>query len=248
MIKDQVLAEVIRSYRELIDTRYQFEALSNNFELPSSISKSQITAVRTYFLTYVYPDVAKRSALNEAFESLNGYLKSPGKLLQILIDSAVLIFKYGGHLPKIFNSGLKAMGSFRAANTFEKQLVECAQDAKLPLPFSQDELHLLIRKIPRSEVDQFIEGTRSLFEILHDKAQVKKIIEIIRFLLKKMKKQPGVYSKQEINGLKLGLELIENGQSLFESLGQQNQNILIDFIVNVETTALNTIYGQPKSP
>ncbi len=242
MNRDQVLIEIIRSYRELIDKRYQFKSLEKNFDLPTSITKEQITAIRSYFLSYVYPDSDKRTALNEAFESLNNYLKNPSKLLQLVIDSVGLVFKFGRHLPKIFNSGLKAMGSFKAASNFENQLVDQAVKANLVPPYDQATLYQLIREIPRAEVDQFIEGTRSLFEILHDSEQVEKIIEIIHYLLKKMSKQPNVYSTQEIAGLSLGLELIEKGFTLFQSLGKTNQSILIDFIVEVEVKTLNGIY------
>ena len=70
---------------------------------------------------------------------------------------------------------------------FENQLVEQALQADLATPLDQNDLFKLIRAIPRNEVDQFIEGTRSLFEILHDTEQVEKIIEIIEYLLKNIK-------------------------------------------------------------
>lgn len=243
MKTNQVLNEIIRSYRELIEERYQFEALKTAYELPKTISKEQIEAIRNYFLSYVYPDITKRTALNEAFESLNNYLKNPSKLLQLLLDSMALVFKFGRHLPKIFRSGLKAMGSFQVASNFEKQLVKQALQQDSPPPYNRDTLFELIRGIPRDQVDQFIESTRSLFEILHDTEQVEKIMEIIHYLLKKMKKQPKVYSAEEIAGLGIGLELIEKGYALFQSLGKENQELLIDFIVTVEVDALNTIYS-----
>ena len=243
MKEKQVLNEIISSYRTLIDERYQFEALQREFELPGSVSREQIDAIRNYFLSYVYPDTSKREALNEAFDCLNNYLKNPGKLFQLLIDSVGLVFKFGRHLPKIFNSGLKAMGSFKAASNFENQLVQIALERNLRPPYNQDNLFEFIRSISREEVDEFIEGTRSLFEILHDSEQVEKIIEIINYLLKKMRKQPKVYSPEEREGLRIGLELIEKGYALFQSIGKQNQEILIDFIVDVEVTALNAIYN-----
>ncbi|MFK7979352.1 MAG: hypothetical protein AB8G86_05190, partial [Saprospiraceae bacterium] len=46
-------------------------------------------------------------------------IQQPKKLLRILLDSGRLIFKYGRHLPKILNAGLKALRSFRTATQFE---------------------------------------------------------------------------------------------------------------------------------
>lgn len=227
----------------ILDERYQYKNLNEKYELPKSITKAQIDEIRTYFLTYVYPDLQKRTTLNDAFESLDNYIKNPGKLLQILVDSASLIFKYGKHLPKILNSGIKALRSFRDANKFEKQIIKQAVTSQQKPPYSTEIIYSFIKELPRKDVDQFIDGTRSLFEILHDRTQVQKIIEIVAFLTAKMKKNSKTYSKEEIKGLEIGYELIEKGNHLFENLGKENQLQLIDFIVQVETDTLDEIYG-----
>ncbi len=243
MDRKKVLNEVIRIYRNILDDRYQYDSLLAEFELPKTITEKQINELRTYFLTYVYPDNSKREVLNEAFESLDSYIKNPNKLLQILLNSVAIFFKHGRHLPKIFNSGISALRSYRAANDFEKKIVDQALNNNLHPPYSNDQIFRFISLIPRKEIDQFIDSTRALFGILHDDEQVQKIIEIMHFLIDKMKAKPTLYTQKEIDGLSIGKELIEKGYALFENLGAQNQELLIDFIVDVETKHLNTIFS-----
>ncbi|NNC71232.1 MAG: hypothetical protein HKN90_10460 [Flavobacteriaceae bacterium] len=242
--KEIVLDEIIRSYRKILEERYQYDELKKIFTLPNSISEQQIDEIRTYFLTYIYPDLQKRKELNKAFESLDNYIRKPGKLLKILIDSAPLLFKHGRHLPKILNSGIRAMRSYREASQFENQIVRQAMKTNRNPPYDKKTIFSFIKNLPRKDVDHFIDGTRSLFQILHDRTQVQKIIEIVTFLITKMKSQPKTYLVEEIKGLELGLELIEKGNHLFEKLGKENQVQLMDFIVLIETQSLDEIYNE----
>ena len=242
MPNETILYEIIRAYREIIKERYQYERLQQHFTIPDSINEEQIATLRNYFLTYIYPGLEKRKQLNEAFESLDSYIKNPRKLLQILVDSTSLILKYGRHLPKILKSGIKALRSFRDASKFERLLVAQAVKTKKELPYTQEAIFNFIKEIPRHEIDKFIEGTQSLFQILHDRKQVQKIIEIVAFLIAKMKQHPNNYSDEEVKGLEIGHELIEKGNILFENLGKKNQEQLIDFIVRVETETLDKIF------
>ncbi len=238
-----ILKGIIVAYRHIIEERYQYEKLKEKHALPPTITKDQINEIRSYFLTYIYPEFEKRKQLNEAFESLDDYIKNPRKLLQILIDSSSIIFKYGRHLPKILNSGIKALRSFRDANRFENQIVSAAERSKQQPPFDTATIYSFIRKLSREEIDQFIESSSLLFEILHDRQQVQKIIDIMAALISKMKANTNTYSKEEIAGLEIGYELISKGNVLFENLGKENQEQLIDFIVHVETGSLDQIYN-----
>ncbi|MDJ0645265.1 MAG: hypothetical protein QNJ57_04700 [Flavobacteriaceae bacterium] len=243
MSKDFIFSEIIKAYRSIIEERYAYDTLVQKYVLPASFDEAHITEVRTYFLTYMYPELSKRKELNEAFESLDRYIKNPSKLLQIIVDSVALILKYGRHLPKILNSGIKALRSFREASEFEKRLMEEAIKSEQEPPFSTETIYSFIRALPREDIDQFINGTRSLFEILHDRNQVKKIIEIVAYLITKMKKNQKSYSKEEIKGLEIGHELIKEGDALFEKLGKENQEQLIDFITYIEISVLDEIYS-----
>ncbi len=244
MADKKILNGIITAYRKILSDRYEYQNLFTNYNLPDTIDETQVTNIKNYFLTHVYPDIEKRKQLNEAFESLDNYIKNPSKLLQLLVDSASLIFKYGRHLPKILNSGIKALRSFRDANKFEKLIIDQAIASKKQPPYSKDDIFDFIKKLPRKDIDQFIDSTKSLFQIFHDKTQIKNIIEIVAFLITKMKSKSNLYSKKEIKGLEIGYQLIKEGNSLFEKLGKENQKQLIDFIVHVETNTLDHIYNE----
>ena len=126
MSKENILKEVIEGYRDLIYKRYQYQNIVNKIDIPSFIDEETVNRVRDYFLNFIYPEWGKREELNEAFESLDSYIKRPEKLLRMLLDSIKLFFRHGRHLPKILNTGLKAIKSFRVANNFEANLAEQA--------------------------------------------------------------------------------------------------------------------------
>ncbi len=244
MSETNLLNEVITGYRKIIEDRYQFDAIDKIVEIPIQFDQSFIQETRDYYLNYIYPNIEKREELNEAFESLDNYLKKPDKLLQILLDSTSLIFKYGIHLPKILNAGLGALKSFRTANSFEGKLVEEATKNQVEPPFDKKEIHSLIRQLSREDIDSFIENSQSLFETLHDKKLVRKMIEIISYLITKMETKPDTYSNAEIRGFQIGKELIEQGNKLFNQLPtKEDQQELIQLIVDIERAALDEIYG-----
>ena len=173
------LNEVIKGYRQMIEHRYQYHNLVDKSDLPSTFDDERVARFRSYFLEYIYPPSEKRNELNAAFRNLNNYIHHPEKLLRLLLDSGKLMFKYGRHLPKILRAGLKAMRSFQQANKFEEHLVEGAIAHKMQPPFEEKELTELISKLPRKEIDRFIESGLVLFDTLNDRKLVYKIIEII---------------------------------------------------------------------
>ena len=242
MQKKLVLNEIIIGYRKVIKERYLFDVLKTKYDLPKTVTKSMVDDIRNYFLTYVYPDVEQRKELNDAFTTLDDFTKHPEKLLNLLMDSFKLIFSHGRHLPKIFNAGLKAMKSFRGATKFENALADIAIKEKINFPYTTEKINTLIKKLPYQEIEEFMTSTEAFFAIIHDTLLVQKIQEIIRFLIDKMQKKSTVFSKKEISGLELALETIAKGEALLNELTEENQKILIDFVLTVEKDNLNKIF------
>lgn len=154
MNKEAILEEIIEGYRRSIDQRYQYQNIRAHHDIPDSVKEATVDAVREYFLNYIYPAYAKRAELNEAFDSLNNYIGHPEKLARILMDSVKLLFRHGRHLPKLLNSGLTALKSFRVANTFENNLVEEAIKNEVEGPFDETEINGLIKALPRQDIDR----------------------------------------------------------------------------------------------
>ncbi len=242
MSEKEILEEIILGYRNLINERYQYQNLQDKYNLPKTINEEIVISIKNYFLTYLYPDLDKRRELNEAFETLDDYVKHPEKLLSILMESVKLIFSHGRHLPKILNAGLKALKSFRRATKFEQNLVKLAIQKQIHPPYDRSKIYSLIELLSPKEIEQFFENTESLFKIMHDKTLVEKIKEVLMFLINKMKEKKKLYSQSEIRGLEIGLEMIVKGEALFDKLTKEDQDKLVQFIVKVERDNLNEIF------
>jgi hypothetical protein len=239
MNREKILEEIIEGYRQTIYQRYQYQNIKDNYEIPESINEETVALLRNYFLNYVYPESTKRAELNDAFDSLDNYTKDPKKLLRILLDASKLIFRYGRHLPKILNAGLKAMKSFRAAADFEIKFVDEAIKNKIVAPFGISKIELLLKLLPHEEIEKFIEISESLFEILHDRTLIKKIKEVIQHLILVMKKDENSYSISQVRGLEIGLEMLIEGDKLFNQLTKEDQQNLFHLIVEIERDFLD---------
>lgn len=242
MSNEKILEKIIEGYRNSIDDRYQYLNIINKINLPQSIDEEAVSRIRNYFLDFIYPEFTKRQELNEAFESLDVYIKSPEKLLNILLTSVKLIFSHGRHLPKILNTGLKALKSFRAGTKFESKLVEHAVENQIFTPFDTSKINLLISKLPRHEMEEFINHSHTLIEVFHDYKLVGKIKEILQYLIIKMNENRNLYSENDIRGMELGYEMLEHGDLLFRSFEKKDQDYIITMIIQLEKTELKEIF------
>ena len=157
------------------------------------------------------------------------------------MDASRLLFKYGRHLPKILGTGLKALKTFNSASKFEQTFVDQAIHQKLKGPYTEKKTKVLLRAIPKDEIDDFIATSQALFETLHDRPQVKKIKEIISYIIGVMKKNAHRYTKDQIKGLEMGFALLDEGDRLLQKLSPKDQRKLIYLITEIETDMLATI-------
>lgn len=243
MNKQQVLQEIIKGYRNTISERYQYEKIKAKYDIPESIDEEMVNELRSYFLTNIYPEFNTRTELNEAFSSLDDYIRHPHKLFSVLIDATKLIFSYGRHLPKILKAGLGAMKTFRAATNFENNLVEAAIKNNIEAPYDLAKIDTLIQFLSRKEIEKFIQISQSLFEILHDRGLIKKIKEVIQYLIQVMKKKEETYSLAEIKGLEIGFKMINEGDNLFNRLSDVDQKTFVNLLIKIEEDHLDTIFN-----
>lgn len=240
--KEDILAEIITAYRWVIAERYQYDNLTKAHELPASFDAARVDLLRDYFLQQLYPPPEKRAELEDAFDSLDNYIKSPKKLLRILMDSGSLLFKYGRHLPKILQAGIKALQSFIAAAKFEDRLVTAAMTIPLEPPYGKEDIRQMLSTLSEQDIERFIVNNEALFSTLHDRELVAKIVEIISQLLLKMRQHSDLYSPEEIRGLEIGLEIIQEGDALFAQLSKEEQKRIFEVIIAVEREALEEVF------
>jgi len=234
MTQEEKLAEIILGYRKLIHEKYDFENLKKRSDIPKVYTRETADDFRNYFLNYSYPKPEKRQALNESFQSLDNYLKNPEKLLRIIIDSRGILFKFGRHLPKILNAGIKALKAFRTTNKLEEGLVEKATINALEPPYSAKEIHKLITKLSKNQIENHIKNMYNLFDILRDTKLVSKIKQVLDHLISKMKDSPNTYAKDEIKGLEIGNEIIVNADAIFRKFNKNEQLEVFNFIIKME--------------
>ena len=244
MSKELLSNDIILGYRNLIEERYQYKDLKEKYDFPETINEKVMDNIKIYFLTYIYPDLEKRAELNEAFSTLDNFIKHPEKLLNLVVDSLKLLFTHGRHLPKIFNAGLKAMKSFRGATKFEKTIVLKAVQENSKPPFTTLKINKLIQLLPYKELEEFMKNTETFFNIIYDKELVDKIKEIISFIISKMRNKPKIFSQKEIIGLTLALDTISKGEEMLNKLTQKDQEILIAFVLQIEKDCLEKIFSK----
>ena len=225
---------IIEAFRRSVAERYSWENLRNRTDLPAGFTEQKARAIREFFLAEIYPDPEKRAELERSFDSLDGYLQNPGRLLQLLRDSASLLFKFGRHIPKMGRAGLQAARSFRAGTRFEEQMTAAAAASGKPPPFDTEDLRGFISTLDSDEIDAFIEQSIELFNVLHDRKLVDKILAMNAAMVGRMRARPDVYGQDEINGLETGRRIIEEGNRLFRGLNENEQRVLADFVAATE--------------
>ncbi len=241
MDKEEIIEGIIEGYRSLIKDRYQYEYLQQTYNIPESLTPLQIEELKSFFLDHIYPSYTQRQELNKAFDSLDGHIKSPSHMMKIILDSSSLLFKFGFKLPGILKAGIKALRSFRTASKFENLLVQAAVDKQLTPPYSKENIRSLMMTLPRQDIENFMEQGEQLFGILHNRKLVKNIIKIVTTLISTMKKRPGVYSVEEVNGFIIGKNIITQGNQLFENLNSEQQEVLLSKIVEIEKSEIRKI-------
>jgi len=238
MNKEAFLEGIIVGYRAIIKDKYAYETLSRREDIPEAYTEEVSIKIKNYFLNYSYPEPKKRQELNEAFQSLDHYLKNPEKLLRLLVDSASIVFRYGKHLPKILSAGIKALKAFRRASKLEEALISKALDSNKKTPFSSEEIHQFIGELSKEQLDAYVKSIYSLFDILCDTALMIKIKKILELLIQKMKDRPKVYTVEEIGGLEIGREIIVEADGIFNELTKEEGQEILEFIIKMEKELL----------
>ncbi len=239
MDKELLLEGIIIGYRNIIQQKYAYKTLKQRNDIPNAYSEEVSVKIKNYFLNYSYPEPIKRKELDDAFQSLDHYLKNPEKLLRLVVDSVSIVFKYGKDLPKILNAGIKALKAFRRANRLEGALIEKAISTRKKPPFSDQVMQGFIDDLSRDQLETYVQSMYSLFDILRDTKLMSKIKMILELLIKKMKDRPNIYSNEEVKGLEIGKEIIVQADTIFNDLSKKEAQEVFDFIMKMEKELLN---------
>lgn len=242
---ESALAEhLIELYRNKVSERYTYQNLDQKIKLPASITPEVVEEMRHYFLNYVYPPAAEREQLEAAFGHLQEYVQKPSKVWFLLGDMASAVVRFGLQLPKALKAGVLTLESYLNAREFEQMLLKQAKEEYLEPPLNDVQFETLMGTLPRHKVEHFINEVGNMFSLLSDTRLSKKTIQIIEKVIDKMLKHPGVYTAEEVEGIQLGLQILKEGNKLFEKYSHSTKRDIVAAVKEAEHQYLDYLYAE----
>ncbi len=242
--EQQLAIHMIDKYRDSISLRYNYEHLSETFELSSQLDEEVIECLRLYFLECLYPTADERLKVDEAFESLRSFVTHPSKTWALLGNMAGAIFKFGMQFPQAMKAGMSSLDSYLDAKRFENELLKAAIHQELVFPISNEEFDRCLASIPRREIEVFTNDVISLFQAMANSKLLKKTISIMDDVLYKVKHNTHVYSPQDAEGIELGINILNRGYRLFKDYPESLKTEIIVTIRENEKWYLDKVYGR----
>ena len=80
-----------------------------------------------------------------------------------------------------------------------------------------------------------------LLSALTDSKLLKKTTAILTELIKKMNEQKDFFSDEEINALKIGIDILDNGYNLFDNMSEAEKREMIELIIKAENDSLEDL-------
>lgn len=238
---------LIDKYRQIIADRYNYAKLTEYKPLPDGITEQMVDEIRGFFLESIYPDPERRHELDDAFAQLQNYIHQPAKVWGILGNLTAAIFKFGTMLPAALKTGMVSLEAFTAAKNFEHTMLRAAKDAGYEVPLTDEQFLNCLGKIPRHQLDSFAKDVGRLFRSMANTQLLSKTIEIMHDVIKKMESKPKLYTKDEIDGIKMGLKIMQEGLALFSQYPDKAKDQMVDYIVEREILFIDEIHFKHRS-
>lgn len=232
---------LIDKYRAMVADRYDFDKIKET--LPPGLDEAITHDLRHYFLNYLYPPAAERRALDEAFTHLENYVTQPVKVWGILGNLAGAIFRFGGMLIDALKAGLVSLETHVAAKHFEEELLKGALKKKYTVPLTEEQFMECVVSIERRKIERFIDDLGKLFTAMSNTKLLGKTLEILNDVVKKMESKPRIYTKQEVDGIKLGISVLSNGYELFKDYPDSVKKQVVNYVVERERAFTASVYA-----
>lgn len=237
---------IIEKFREMVKKRYQYEDLRTRFVLPEAITEEVIKEVENYFLKTIYPPAEERKALEEAFNDLADYVRSPKKIWGLFGDMARALFKFGRHFMQALKAGMDSLNSFVGAKNFEASMAEIANKNGILPPMSDEDFEDTMYQLPREDVEKFINDVKSLFGAMVNTVLLKKTLDILSHVIETMEHKPQTFPKSDVEGIKLGQSLLQQGYDLFSKYDEPTKKLIVEFIFKNEMWYIDEVYKKKE--
>ena len=234
-LEEKEFGLLIIAYRRSLQKRYSRENL-NRFQEFTSIDQGTVDRLTSYFLEFLYPELEDRIKLDQAFAALASFVHSPEKMWGLLGSIGTIIFKFGKQFFSAAKAGVSALKSYVTAHKFESILYEHAKELLKEGKDIEEEIYFnrLIASIPKKEADDFRHQIVSLFSTLSRKDLLDKILEVMDYVIMKMKTKPETYTENDIGGISLGKGIIIRGKDVFTELSQEKIQLILKGIDTIE--------------
>lgn len=230
----------------MIGKRYEYSALQQRFDLPPQITEPVIAEIKDYFLTTIYPPAQERKKLEDAFRDLGDYVHSPKKIWGLFGDMARALFKFGRHFMQALRAGMDALHSFMGAKKFEEDMAEIANKNGMLPPMSDSDFEEALYLLPREEVEKFISDVKNLFGAMVNTVLLKKTLDILQHVIETMQHKPDLFPERDINGIKLGKDLLQRGYDIFSQHDEATKKAIVEFIFMIEMTFIDDVYKKKE--
>lgn len=237
-------SHMIDKYRDSINLRYNYEHLSRQFDLSPQLTEEVVESLRNYFLVCLYPAADERKKVDDAFESLRSFIRYPAKTWALLGNMAAAIFRFGTQFPQAIKAGIVSLESYIDAKRFENDLLKAALREEMTVPLTDEQFEMCISHIPRREIEVFTGHVISLFRSMAKTALLKKTVSIMEDVLHKIEKNKLIYSRRDAEGIKLGIQILQQGYALFKDYPEALKTEIIGIIKANEEWYLDKIYGR----
>lgn len=245
-VNEQELKDhLVDRYRELVSQRYDYQIIKD--DLPDGVDEEIVNALRHYFLTYLYPPASQRKELDEAFSHLENYVTNPAKVWGILGNLAGAIFRFGSLLIDALKAGLVSLDTHVAAKKFEDNMFKAALKDGFSVPLTDEEFKTCITDINRRSIERFIDDIGKLFLSMSNSKLLKKTLDILADVVKNMERKPKIYTKEEVEGIKLGISILREGYELFEPFPEELKKTIVSFIVEKERAFTAELYAEKEA-
>ena len=226
-LKEKEFGLLILAYRK---------SLQKSFQEFTSIDQATVDRLTSYFLELLYPELEERIKLDQAFEALASFVHSPDKMFGLLGSIGTIIFKFGKQFFSAAKAGVSALKSYVTAHKFEAILYDHAKKLIAEGKDIEEEIYFnrLIASIPQKEADDFRHQIVSLFATLSKKELLTKILEVLDYVIGKMKLKPDTYTYADIDGISLGKGIIIRGKDVFTELSQEKIQLILKGIDTIE--------------
>lgn len=245
-VKEEELKDhLVDRYRELVSQRYTYDLIKK--DLPEGVDEEIVNALRHYFLTYLYPPAEQRKELDEAFSHLANYVNQPAKVWGLLGNLAGAIFRFGTLLIDALKAGLVSLDTHVAAQKFEDNMYKAALKEGFEVPLTDEEFKVCITDIDRRSIERFIDDIGKLFSSMSNSKLLKKTLEIMGDVVKNMERKSRVYTKEEVEGIKLGISILQEGYDLFLPFPEELKKTIVAFIVEKERAFTAELYAEKEA-